>query len=289
MPASVRHLLGVRIKQMTGSTHSPDSFKSPVGDAGLLGPDSMPWRVHADFTSMMVGGLSSLMLQALHPRALAAVWDHSNFRHDLRARLGRTAYFVAITTYGGRDQALSAIERVNHIHANVHGTMPDGTPYVANEPALLKWVHLGEISSFLRAYQLFSLKPLNTSEADSYIADMALIGKLLGAEDLPLTQTASVQSLQDYIAHLRFDDRTAEIIKVIENYPSSPWDRPFMKLVIQAAYDVLPDWALAMMGRRRAHPFQQHAVRHSLRLMGMPVQAVLDQEGVAAFSRQRMA
>ncbi len=289
MPASVRHLLGKRIKHLTGSTHSPDSFKSPVGDAGLLGPDSMPWRVHADFTSMMVGGLSSLMLQALHPRALAAVWDHSNFRHDLRARLGRTAYFVAITTYGGKEQALSAIKRVNQIHANVHGWMPDGSPYVANEPALLKWVHLGEVSSFLRAYQLFSITPLTPLQADSYISDMAVIGKLLGAEDLPLTQTASSQLIQDYIAHLRFDDRTAEIIKVIENYPSSPWDRPYMKLVIQAAYDVLPDWALAMMGRRPANPLQQHAVRQTLRLMGLPVQAVLDQEGVAAFSKQRMA
>jgi hypothetical protein len=66
--------------------------------------------VHAHFVGMLVGGLSSLLLQALHPRALAAVWDHSNFRHNLKGRLGRTAYFVAITTYGGRDDAIKAMQ-----------------------------------------------------------------------------------------------------------------------------------------------------------------------------------
>lgn len=289
MPSSVRQFVGARIKQLTGSVHSPDSFKFPVGDAGLLGPDSMPWRVHAHFTSMMVGGLSSLMLQALHPRALAAVWDHSNFRHDLQARLGRTAYFVAVTTYGGREQALQATDRVNRIHAHVQGHMPDGSPYVANEPELLKWVHLGEVSSFLHAYQRFSLNPLNALQQDAYLAEMGVIGKLLGIDALPVTLHTTEAAIQDYRPCLRFDERTAEIISVIENYPSRPWDRPFMKLVIQAAFDALPPWALAMMGRKTAHPLQQQAVCHALRLLGLPVQAVLDQDGVAAYARQRMA
>ncbi len=289
MPTPVRQFLGERIKELTGSVHSPDSFKTPAGDAGLLGPDSMPWRVHAHFMGMMVGGLSSLMLQALHPRALAAVWDHSNFRHDLQARLGRTAYFVAVTTYGGREQALKAIERVNRIHANVKGLMPDGSPYVANEPALLKWVHLGEVSSFLRAYQRFSLNPLSPLQEDAYLAEMGVIGQLLGVEALPHNLATTTQALQQFRPHLRFDERTAEIIKIIENYPCRPWDRPFMKLVIQAAFDTLPDWALRMLGRQAAHPLQQQAVSHALRLLGLPIQAVLDQDGVAAYSRERMA
>jgi len=289
MPEPLRHLIGQRIRQMTGSTQSPDSFKQPVGDPGLLGPQSMPWKVHAHFISMMVGGLSSLMLQALHPRALAAVWDHSNFRHDLKGRLGRTAYFVAITTYGGREQALSTIERVNRIHASVHGHMPDGSTYVANEPELLRWVHLGEVCSFLKAYQSFSLNPLSPENADKYMAEMALIGHQLGAEDLPLTQHESHQALLNFLPSLHYDDRTKEIIGVIENYPAELFDRPFLKLVIQAAFDGLPDWALAMMGRTPNSPLQKMAVSHALRLIGLPIQAVLDQDGVAAYARQRMS
>ena len=289
MPEGLRRLIGTHIRQMTGSTQSLDNFKLPLGDPGLLGPESLPWRVHAHFISMMVGGLSSLMLQALHPRALAAVWDHSNFRHDLKARLGRTAYFVAITTYGPSELALNAIDRVNRIHANVRGTMPDGSTYVANEPELLRWVHLGEVSSFLRAYQSFSLNPLNPSEEDRYLAEMTLIGKHLGIDDLPQTKQASEEALLIFVPDLQFDHRTAEIIKVIENYPSTLWERPLIKLVIQAAFDELPDWALAMLGRTPSSPLEKQAVRHALRLAGLPLQAALDEEGVAAFSRKRMA
>jgi uncharacterized protein (DUF2236 family) len=65
--------------------------------------------------------------------------------------LGRTALFVATTTYGGTAAALQTIERVNRIHAHIRGTLPDGTPYVANDPQLIRWVHLGETTSFLRA------------------------------------------------------------------------------------------------------------------------------------------
>ena len=289
MPEPLRHLIGLRIRQLTGSTQSPQSFKQPVGDPGLLGPDSIPWKVHAHFISMLVGGLSSLMLQALHPRALAAVWDHSNFRHDLKGRLGRTAYFVAITTYGGREQALSTIERVNRIHASVHGHMPDGSTYVANEPELLRWVHLGEVCSFLKAYQSFSLDPLSPTHEDKYLAEMALIGHHLGAEHLPLTQYESQQALLNFLPSLRYDDRTQEIVGVIENYPSELLDRPLLKLVIQAAFDGLPDWALAMMGRTPNSPLKKLAVCHALRFLGLPIQAVLDQDGVAAYARQRMS
>ena len=153
--------IGERVRTMTGSTSNLDDFKSPAGDSGLFGPDSVTWRVHANFTAMMVGGLSSLVVQSLHPRALAAVWDHSDFRNKLQSRLGRTAYFVAATTYGSEAMAKQAIDRVNAIHAHIRGTDLEGKPYTANEPALLRWVHLAEVSSFLSAYQHLSKKPLN--------------------------------------------------------------------------------------------------------------------------------
>ena len=118
------HMLGERVRAITGSTASLDDFAKPKGDSGLFGPDSIAWLVHANFTAMMVGGLSSLMVQSLHPRALSAVWDHSDFRHQLKGRLGRTAYFVAATTYGSEALAMGAIRRVNMIHAHIRGERP---------------------------------------------------------------------------------------------------------------------------------------------------------------------
>jgi len=236
---------------------------------------------------MMVGGLSSLMLQALHPRALAAVWDHSNFRSNLKGRLGRTAYFVAVTTYGAKADALSAIERVNHIHAHVKGHMPDGSPYVANEPELLRWVHLAEVTSFLKGYQWLSTRPLSAFEENTYIAEMASIGQRLGADPLPTEAQSSYETLKTFQPDLRFDDRTQEILRVIENYPVDLWDLPFMKLVIQASFHMLPDWALHMLRKPVACEWERQTVRQALRIASAPVQAALDVDGVAAQARRR--
>ena len=288
-PRVLRQWIGGRIKQLTGSTGSPDTFAHPAGDPGLFGPEAMTWRVHAHFVGMLVGGLSSLLLQALHPRALAAVWDHSNFRHNLKGRLGRTAYFVAITTYGGREDALQAIERVNRIHANVRGHMPDGSAYIANEPDLLRWVHLGEVSSFLQGYQHLSLQTLSSTQADTYVSEMALIGHKLGAVDLPLTVSACNEALQAYRGDLVCNQRTRDIVQVIENYPVDLWDKPFMHLVIKAAFHTLPDWALHMLGQPVASEPEKQLVKHALRLAGLPVQATLDVDGVAAQARRRVA
>src|ERR1700739_3378677 len=138
----------------TGSGPSLD-YSSPPGDPGLFGPDAICWKVHSDFTSMMTGGISALLLQALHPLALAGVWDHSSFRADILGRLRRTATFISGTTYGNRRDALPLSERVKQIHSGVAGTAPDGRPYRASDPALLTWVHVAEVSSFMTAHMRY--------------------------------------------------------------------------------------------------------------------------------------
>ncbi len=281
-------LIGQRLRAVTGSASSLDDFAGPPGDPGLLGPDAMAWRVHAHFTAMMVGGLSSLVVQALHPRALAAVWDHSDFRRDLKGRLGRTAYFVAATTYGGRDLAERMIDRVNAIHAKAAGTDLSGQPYVANEPALIRWVHLVEVSSFLKAYQWLSHLPLSPTGCDRYIQEMTLIGHRLGAMDLPQSWEATQEALLEYQSELVFDARTREILQVIESYPVEGLDRPFMAMVLQAAFDLMPDWALHLIDRTRSCPIQQQANRCALQVAAGPIQWMLDQQGVAATARQRV-
>ncbi len=280
--------IGERVRAITGSTASLADFATPTGDAGLFGPDSVAWQVHANFTAMMVGGLSSLIVQSLHPRALAAVWDHSDFRHKLKERLGRTAYFVAATTYGSETLALNAIRRVNTIHANIRGTDLQGQPYVANEPELIRWVHLVEVTSFLAAYQHLAKQPLSSQACDQYIAEMARIGHLLGAVDLPVTYSATQAELLGFADVLSFDARAQDILKVIQAYPVDVWDKPWMVLLLQSAFDVMPPWVLALLRRQSACDVQKQATRLAVQLSAEPVQWMLNQQGVSAIARQRV-
>lgn len=288
LSAQLKEQLGQRVRAMTGATGDARDFLEPAGDPGLFGPDSAAWQVHAHFVAMMTGGLSSLMLQALHPQALGAVWDHSRFRTQLQARLGRTALFVATTTYGGTAAALQTIERVNRIHAQIRGHLPDGTPYVANDPELIRWVHLGETTSFLRAYQDLSLQPLSTARQDQYFAEMAQVGHRLGANGLPMSRHQALTQLQDFRPQLRADERTRETLHLIENYPCAPLDRPLVTLIVRAALQMLPDWALDMLERERRCPIEQTAVRTALQGMGASLAWAFADTGVAARAHQRM-
>ncbi len=123
-------------------------YDQPLGDPGIFGPDSITWRIHSEFPGMLSGGLCALMLQLLHPRALAGVYDHSDFRTDLIGRLRRTTNFVAGTTYAPRAEAEQLIARVRNIHSHIRGRTADGVPYDANDPQLLTWVHVTEAYGF---------------------------------------------------------------------------------------------------------------------------------------------
>jgi uncharacterized protein (DUF2236 family) len=285
---SARALIAKRIRSMTGSTKPPTMFLEPAGDSGLFGPTSVTWLVHAHFVSMLVGGLSSLLIQALHPGALAGVWDHSSFRTNLKARLGRTAYFIAATTYGGTDMALQAIAQVNKVHQHITGICPDGKLYSARDPHLLKWVHLGETISFLNAYCTHGDKHLAQSARDQYFFEMIRVSERLGATHLPDSQSTALNMLKAYEAELKFDDRTREIVQVIDNFPADLQDRVFVKLIIQAAYHALPDWVLVKLQRAPAPEWQKKLTCRSLALLSSPIDWALQTEGVAAHARRRM-
>ena len=146
----VRQLLLAHVRSLTGQSSLLADFTQPEGDPGWFGPASASWIVHADFVAMLTGGVRALLLQCLHPLALAGVWDHSSFRADLQGRLQRTALFVASTTYGSTALADAAVQRVRGIHARVQGQAPDGRAYHANDPALLSWVHVAEVTASWR-------------------------------------------------------------------------------------------------------------------------------------------
>jgi uncharacterized protein (DUF2236 family) len=138
-------------------------------DAGYFGPDSVTWRVHTD-PMMLVGGVRALLLQALHPRAMAAVSRHSTFREEPWRRLMRTAAYIGVTTYGTTAEADAAAARVRRVHAAI----PD-----AEDPELLRWIHCCEIESFLQAGRRSGL-PLTDADADRYVAEQARSAEFVG-------------------------------------------------------------------------------------------------------------
>ncbi|HEY0932964.1 MAG TPA: oxygenase MpaB family protein, partial [Trebonia sp.] len=164
-------------------------------DDGFFGPASVTWRLHADL-SAPVSGLRSLLLQALHPLAMAGVDQHSQWRDDPGARFASTSAYVLTTTYGDRAAARGAAARVRKIHEWVRGTDPvTGQPYAAGDPALLIWVHAAQVESNLAGAASYGAE-LTAAEQDQYVAEMTAAAELVGIP--PGQAPASVGQLEAY-------------------------------------------------------------------------------------------
>jgi uncharacterized protein (DUF2236 family) len=288
-----RLLQRLRSKLAQGVTHLTTGsgpkldYASPPGDPGLFGPDAVCWKVHADFTSMMVGGISALMLQALHPLALAGVWDHSSFRTDILGRLRRTATFISGTTYGSRSDALALIERVKQIHLGVTGTAPDGRPYQASDPALLTWVHVAEVSSFLAAHLRYVNPSLPLAAQDQYFAETARIAQMLGATHVPSSKAEINAYLASMRPELEASPRTHEVVKILMNAPApSAAMRPAGTLMLNAGADLLPDWAQQMLGFERSAGTRRLLVRPGVHAIAPVIRWALV-NGVSKRARRR--
>ena len=240
-----------QIFSLSGLALGKIDFENPKGDPGLFGPDSVSWQVHGDFTSMLIGGISALLLQALHPLALAGVWDHSNFRDDLLGRLRRTGQFISGTTYGSRADADWLIDKVKRIHLKVTGTAPDGRPYAASDPALLTWVHVAEVQSFLQAHLRYRNPQLSDADQDRYYREIALIAERLGATEVPHSRTEVAAYLAAVRPELRCEARSHEVLRILLDAPApSVLAAPVARLLMLAGIDLLPDWAQVMLEQR---------------------------------------
>jgi uncharacterized protein (DUF2236 family) len=147
-----------------------------AADDGFFGPASVTWRVSADLASP-VAGLRSLLLQALHPLAMAGVDQHSGWRRDPVGRLAATSAFLATVIFGERAVAARAAARVRRIHDHVRGVdVVTGRPYAAGDPALLLWVHVALVQSSLAAGWAFGT-PLSAQDSDRYVAEMMVAAR----------------------------------------------------------------------------------------------------------------
>ncbi len=282
LPGSARaYLRRWVINVLSRDAPAPD-YDFPKGDPGLFGPDTVTWKIHADFPSMMAGGLGALMLQSLHPLALAGVWDHSDFRGDMLGRLRGTIAFVARTTYAPRATAEQAIERVRAIHREVHGTAADGRAYSAEDPHLLNWVHCAEAWSFLEGYKTYCRRDIPRDMQDQYLKETARVAEALGARDVP----TSLGKLEEYFnsvrAELAYDERTRTVLGALGAIrlpiPMSGLGRG---MFLGAGAALLPDWARDLMDKSLWEKMRDPAASRALKLIAPSIRDAMAEGGLA--------
>ncbi len=242
---SVRQRVGASIFERVAGSQGPArrrAIHEAEGERWFAG-DRPIRRVHGD-SSMFAGGICALLLQSLHPLAMAGVAAHSGYRGDPWGRLQRTSYFLAVTAFGRASDASAAIDRVRAIHERVTGTAPDGRRYTASDPHLLTWVHIAEADSFLRAHTCFGAKPLDQAGRDGYVADLARIGAALGVPDPPQTEAELASRISQYRPELRGTAEARAAARFLLLSPPVPVvARAPYGVLAAAATSLLPGWA----------------------------------------------
>jgi len=243
-----RGQMQAQIRRSLGVTEGPRPACDDPEQA-YFAPGSITRQVHSDLPSMLIGGMAALLLQMLHPLAMAGVAGHSNYRKDPLGRLERTAGFLGTTTFCSRAEAEAAIARVRRVHRSVVGTAPDGRPYSAGDPDLVTWVHACEVRCFLSASQAYGPRTLSPEEQDRYLEEMARVGLALGAVDVP----RSVDALDAYFDSVRPELRLTKEARTARNFVLKgvgrwPHEVTTYGLLVAGAQGVLPAWA-----RRQLH------------------------------------
>jgi uncharacterized protein (DUF2236 family) len=212
------------------------------GDRWFTAEDPI-WRVHAD-AAMFVGGVRALLLQSLHPLAMAGVAGHSGYRSDPWGRLERTSAFLATTTFGTIEHAEEVIAQVRAIHERVRGRAPDGRAYAASDPHLLEWVHVAEVDSFLTTYQRCGPTPLTDNEADTYVRQTGLVASKLGVDAPPRSVAELRERLRSFRPELVGTPQSRDVARFLLLDPPLPLPaRPGYGMLVAGAVASLPGWA----------------------------------------------
>jgi len=205
-------------------------------------------KVHSD-SSMFIGGLRALLLQSLHPLVMTGVAQHSDYKNDPWGRLQRTADFLVSTTYGPAQEAQRTIDRIKFVHTKVQGVASDGRPYSANDPHLLRWVHVAEVDSFLAAYQRYGANKFDQSDRDRYVADMAVIARALDVPNPPETERELQEQLDSYRPELSSTEESRDATRYLTAKPPLEFPaRAAYTALVAAAISTLPQWSRSLLG-----------------------------------------
>ena len=243
-------------------TGDPESRPEWVGrladgdDAGYFPPSSAVWAVHSS-TTTIVAGVRALLMQALHPGALAGVWDHSRFREDPLGRLAGTIRWIFTVTYGSTGAARAASAWVSRMHESVSGEFTDGhgvaRNYSAADPELLRWVHIAFMDAFLSANQRYGRQV----DGDAYVREWAQAGRLMGVAAPPESEAAMRTELREWHrrGELRADARVREVLAFIRNPPLPGSQLKGYRVIFSAAVDSLePEFRELLVLRRSRFP-----------------------------------
>ena len=255
LAAPARVDLAKSVRRAVGLGKAPIAMSIDPAESHLP-PDGVARMVHADLPSMLIGGISALLLQTLHPLAMAGVAEHSNYQADPLGRLRRTANFVGTTTFGTVQEAHKAVEQVRRVHRRVKGIAPDGRPYSASDPELVTFIHTAELSSFLESSRRFGRHDLTPEQCDQYYEELAPVATALGAEWVP----RSAADVDDYFRRMRPElYATAQARQALgwlrNGVTRRPNEQAVFSVLYAAAVSTLPGWARAELDLSTPAPF----------------------------------
>lgn len=216
------------------------SFLEPAGEAAMLPPDSVSWRVFKNPIAMYVGGITATLLELAEPRIRAGVWDNTEFRDKPLRRLKRTGLAAMVTVYGAESVARSLIAQVNRRHAGIRGSTEHGQPYRASDRELMSWVHTTASFGFLQAYHHF-VGGLSQEERDCFYREAQNSAQVYGAPDCPASEMACREQFQKMAPKLEATEVNREFLAIMAGTPSLPGAmRPFQGVCIRAAVALIP-------------------------------------------------
>jgi hypothetical protein len=217
-------------------------------DEGYFGPESAAWAVHGSLPTL-VGGVRALLMQALHPGALAGVHQHSRYQEDALGRLAGTTQWLTVVTFGDKAAADRECARVRGMHRRVVGTYATESgqrAYSASDPDLLRWVHIAFTDSFLATHRVWG--GVIPGGEDAYVREWATAGELVGVENPPRSVAELRKQIADYGPQLRGDDAARETARFIRNVPVPLAGRPAYAVLFAGAVSTLPQEHRRMLG-----------------------------------------
>ncbi|HEY1623534.1 MAG TPA: oxygenase MpaB family protein [Streptosporangiaceae bacterium] len=237
-------------------------------DEGYFGPASVTWRVASDL-SVPVAGLRALLIQALHPLAMAGVDQHSDWRRDPVGRLAATSAYLATVTFGDRAAADRVAARVRMVHEHVRGTVDgtaEGEPYSASDPGLLLWVHATFVDSGLAGCELFG----TPADADAYVREMAISAALLGVpeEQIPADAASLSSFITSLVPRLALTPAAQDSAAYLLDPPGMEEEIAELWQEIRDAVLIsLPSWALDLYGLTAPADANRDEIRGALGLL----------------------
>lgn len=252
LPGFLRDRLDAAAQALATSPDSPAiDFSQPTGEPALASADSVSWRVFRNPVSLFVGGVTAVLLELAEPRVRAGVWEHTSFRADPLRRLQRTGLAAMVTVYGARSVAERMIAGVGRMHGRVSGETPTGHAYRADDPELLDWVQVTASFGFVEAYDRW-VRPLSDADKNRFYAEGEPAARLYGAVGAP-TSLAGQRALFEAMApRLEASPVIGEFLAIMRRTDILPGPaRALQGLLLRAAVDTLPGWAIDRLDLRR--------------------------------------